>query len=112
MAKNLAYNRELDGDADKLGKGRGSRKTAQNLADIAEYDGNLAERLSEQDRKRMAEFEAEMRRRQMIGDAITGQANQGTTANDAAQAAGKTGMNNFKSVFSMMGGGAAGGTGG
>jgi len=55
MAKNLAYNRELDGDADKLGKGRGSRKTAQNLADIAEYDGNLAERLSEQDRKRMAE---------------------------------------------------------
>jgi len=55
MAKNLAYNRELDGDADKLGKGRGSRKTAQNLADIAEYDGNLAERLSEEDRKRMAE---------------------------------------------------------
>jgi len=55
MAKNLAYNRELDGDADKLGKGRGSRKTAENLATIAEYDGNLAERLSDEDRKRMAE---------------------------------------------------------
>lgn len=51
----LKYNRELDGDADKLGKGRRSAKTAENLASIAEYDGNLAERLSEEDRKRMAE---------------------------------------------------------
>jgi chaperonin GroES len=55
MAANLAYNRELDGDADKLGKGRRSRKTAENLATIAEFEGNLAERLSEEDRKRMAE---------------------------------------------------------
>jgi chaperonin GroES len=55
MAANLAYNRELDGDAEKLGKGRGSRKTAENLASIAEFEGNLADRLSEEDRKRMAE---------------------------------------------------------
>jgi chaperonin GroES len=55
MAKNLAYNRELDGEAEKLGKGRGSRKTAENLAAIAEYEGNLCDRLSDEDRKRMAE---------------------------------------------------------
>lgn len=55
MAANLAYNRELDGDADKLGKGRRSAKTAENLAAIAEYEGNLADRLSDEDRKRMAE---------------------------------------------------------
>jgi hypothetical protein len=64
------------------------------------------------DRAAMANNEAEMRRRQMIGAAIAGQANQGVTANQAAQEAGKTGMDNFKSVFSMMGGGAAGGIGG
>ncbi|MEY2760091.1 MAG: hypothetical protein RIR33_3869 [Pseudomonadota bacterium] len=55
MAANLAYNRELDGDAEKLGKGKRSRKTAENLASIAEFEGNLADRLSEEDRKRMAE---------------------------------------------------------
>lgn len=51
----LAYNKELDGEADKVGKGRKSVATADNLATIAEYEGNLAERLSEEDRKRMAE---------------------------------------------------------
>ena len=55
MPADLGYNRQLDGDADKLGKGRRSAKTAENLAAIAEYDGNLADRLSEEDRKRMAE---------------------------------------------------------
>lgn len=55
MASALAYNKELDGEADKLGKGRRSRKTAENLATIAEFEGNLADRLDEQDRKKMAE---------------------------------------------------------
>lgn len=55
MPADLGYNKQLDGDADKLGKGRRSQKTAENLAAIAEFEGNLAERLSEEDRKRMAE---------------------------------------------------------
>lgn len=55
MSANLAYNRELDGDADKLGKGRRSAKTAENLAAIAEFEGNLADRLEDDDRKKMAE---------------------------------------------------------
>ena len=55
MASALAYNKELDGEADKLGKGRRSAKTAENLATIAEFEGNLADRLDEQDRKKMAE---------------------------------------------------------
>lgn len=55
MASALAYNKELDGEADKLGKGRRSRKTAENLATIAEFEGNLADRLDESDRKKMAE---------------------------------------------------------
>ena len=41
----LGYDPKLDGDAGKLGKGRKSRKTAENLATIAEFDGNLAEKL-------------------------------------------------------------------
>lgn len=55
MPADLGYNQQLDGDADKLGKGRRSAKTAENLAAIAEFEGNLAERLSDEDRKRMAE---------------------------------------------------------
>lgn len=55
MPADLGYNRELDGDAEKLGKGRRSRKTAENLAAIAEYDGNLAEKLNEAERKKLAD---------------------------------------------------------
>ena len=51
----LGYDKELDGPADKLGKGRRSRKTADNLAAIAEYDGNLADRLDEDARRKMGE---------------------------------------------------------
>ena len=51
----LGYDPKLDGDAGKLGKGRKSRKTAENLATIAEFDGNLAEKLDEDARKKLAE---------------------------------------------------------
>jgi len=51
----LGYDAQLDGPADKVGKGRKARKTADNLAAIAEYDGNLAERLDENARKKMGE---------------------------------------------------------
>ncbi len=51
----LGYNAKLDGPADKVGKGRKGVKTAENLASIAEYEGNLAERLDESARKLMAE---------------------------------------------------------
>lgn len=51
----LGYNAKLDGAADKPGKGKQGRKTAENLAAIAEFDGNLAERLDDNARKKMGE---------------------------------------------------------
>ena len=54
----LGYDPKLDGDAGKLGKGRKSRKTAENLATIAEFDGNLAEKLDEDARKKLAVLQA------------------------------------------------------
>lgn len=55
MAFKPGYDEQLDGPAEKLGKGRQALKAAENLAAVAEYEGNLAERLGEEDRKKLGE---------------------------------------------------------